>query len=80
MKYIKKIIIHPAESNKYSEVEIIKKEKKKSTLKKIGAVHIEIDLKDLKNITYELTEEEFEKIKTKFPNKIITKENYITYK
>ncbi|TGL55266.1 hypothetical protein EHQ61_00710 [Leptospira wolffii] len=80
MKYIKKVIIHPADSNNYSEVEIIKKEKKKSTLKKIGAVHIEIDLTALKDITYELTDEEFQKIKSKHSNKIISKDNFITYK
>ncbi|EMN73303.1 hypothetical protein [Leptospira interrogans] len=80
MKYIKKAIIHPSDSGQYSEIEIIKKERKKSTLKKIGAVHIEIDHNALKNITFELSDEEIGKIHYRDNNKIIAKDKFITYK
>ncbi|PJZ23927.1 hypothetical protein CH352_18780 [Leptospira hartskeerlii] len=70
MKYIKKVIVHPADNDKYSEVEIIKRDKAKSTLKKLGAVRIKIDINELKNITFELSEEEIEEFKDKLKGSI----------
>lgn len=78
MKYIKKVIVHPADNEKYSEVEIIKRDKVKSTLEKLGAVRIKINIDELKDITFELSEEEIEEFKDKLKGRI-KNTKYIQY-